>query len=311
MTPPVPPPSPGRSAERSGEALVAAARAAAAAGDRAGALGLARAAMAAGADAPEPLFLLCRLLLEQGDPEAGALLARLERFPAYASGWQELGETLLRARQPAAALVGFERALGAEPGMLAALLGRAAALAALGRGGEAVETLRAAEALAPRAAEIPYRQGLLLRQAGDAAGARQALARAVALDSGRAEAWFSLGLACEDQDDAPAAVAAYAAALRAKADFHEAALNLGIARQECGDFESALDAYATALRLRPESYGRIAQAVVSRRTGRLWLDPEGLRKILAARSAASGGPADHGSASRAVAPGRGARNSRR
>ena len=68
--------------------------------------------------------------------------------------------------------------------------------------------------------------------------------------------------------------------LRAKAH-HEAALNLGVALQELGELEPALDAYALAYRLRPDSFGRIAQSLVSGRVGALWLDPARLRQRLA------------------------------
>jgi hypothetical protein len=41
-----------------------------------------------------------------------------------------------------------------------------------------------------------------------------------------------------------------------------------------------MGAYAEALRLRPTSFGRIAQALVSSRTGALWLRPADLRVAL-------------------------------
>jgi tetratricopeptide (TPR) repeat protein len=263
---------------------LAAARRARQAGDKGRAIELARRAMELASDAPGPLFMLCSLLLETGDQAASDLLPRLHAFPGYAPGWHDLGTALLAAGQPEAAAVAFSRAIAAEPAFLAPHLGKAAAQAALGRLTAAATAYEAAEAIAPHKSDIPYRRGLCLREAGDAAAAGRAFERAVALDPGFAQAWFSLGLLRQDARQPDAAVAAYRAALAARPDFHEAALNLGAACQDAGDLDGALDAYAVAYRLRPAAFGRIAQSVVSSRTGRLWLDLDVLRDVLARRA---------------------------
>ena len=69
-------------------------------------------------------------------------------------------------------------------------------------------------------------------------------------------------------------------------DWRPGKINLGIALQETGDLDAATDAYATALRLRPDSFGRIAQALTSGRTGILWLDLQALRRHLLERGSA-------------------------
>jgi hypothetical protein len=43
---------------------------------------------------------------------------------------------------------------------------------------------------------------------------------------------------------------------------------------------AALAAYRQAVRLRPDTFGRIAQAVTAARTGFLCLDPAALRRLL-------------------------------
>jgi len=230
------------------------------------------------------LFRRCCQLLKDGSPAANEVLPQLERFPLFGPGWQELGRALLDARQHRAALVAFSRALAADPGMVAARLGRAAALLALGRPAEAAAECEGAEAQAPDDRDIPYCRGLCLRDASRPEAARLAFERAVSLDPRFAEAWFALGLARQDLHDDAGAVTAYRAALAVRPDFHEAALNLGIACQDAGDLEAALDAYAAALRLRPDSFGRIAQALVSGPAGCLWLDLGALRRSLAARA---------------------------
>ena len=77
---------------------------------------------------------------------------------------------------------------------------------------------------------------------------------------------------------------AFRAALASRPEYHEAEFNLAVVLQEGGDMEGALDHYARAWRLRPESFGRIAQALVSPAVGRLWLQPGALERDLAARA---------------------------
>jgi len=245
------------------------------------ALAAARQAVEQSPDRPEPLFRLCCLLLARQDPAANALLPHLERFSGYAPGWQALGQALL-PKQPSGPLVAYTRAQAASPS-LAAGLGRAAALSLLDRHREAADAYAACERLAPRDARLPHRRGLALRKVGDLQTARTAFAHATVLDPASGLAWHSLGVICQDLGDHAAAAPAFRAALAANPDMHEAAFNLGIALQEGGDLEAALNAYAAALRLRPDLFGRIAQALVSPRVGRLWLSPARLRQDLGSR----------------------------
>jgi tetratricopeptide (TPR) repeat protein len=222
------------------------------------ALACARRAQHAAPDQPRPAFLLCRLLLEQRNPEANAMLGQLDRFPGYAPGWEALGQSLAQPH-PAAAHVAFERA---------------------------AKAYRVAEAAAP-GADVAYHLGAVLRRLGDGQGARAALQRATSIDLAHAPAWFTLGLLRQDDGDRAGAIQAFRSALAARPAYHEAAFNLAVALQEIGELEAALDQYATAWRLRPDSFGRIAQALVSPACGRLWLDPAALRKDLAARALAA------------------------
>lgn len=249
--------------------LAAQAEAAHQAGDGDRALALARAARRAGPGQAAPAFLLCILLLERGAPEASSLLGMLDGFPGYPAGWERLGRAL-QPRQPAAARVAFVRAA---------------------QGYAALE----AEAALSGAA---HRMGVALRAAGDLPGARAALERAVARDPSLAAAWFTLGLVCQDQGDAAPAITAFQSALAARPGFHEAAFNLGAALQEARRLDDALDAYAAAWRLRPDSLGRIAQALASPASGRIWLHPGALQRDLFARAGAAGAAAASGGAAR-------------
>jgi tetratricopeptide (TPR) repeat protein len=233
---------------------------------------------------PGMLFERCARLLRQGDAQANTLLPQLDAFRAYAPGWLLLGEALLETGQKPAALIAFGRAAAADPTAVAGLLGQAAILVAMDRPAEAAASCIEAEQRKPGGKDIPYRLGLCLRAAGQNAAAEAALARAASLGPSFAPAWFSLGLVRQDLGDSAGAIAAYRSALAADPALHEAALNLGIALQETGALEPALDAYAAALRARPDSLGRIAHALTSSATGRLWLTLEALRDALLARA---------------------------
>jgi tetratricopeptide (TPR) repeat protein len=195
------------------------------------------------------LFKQAAQHLSAGDPAAATLLPGLERFPDYAPGWLLIGDVLRRAGRRDAAVVALGRAL-------------------LGQ---------------PASAALSHRIGQAFVELRDSASAVTAFHKALALDPDRAAAWYSLGLALEDLRNYAEAAEAYRTALRVQPDFHEAAFNLGIVLQEAGRMESAMDAYAQALRMKPASFGRIAQALVSGRTGALWLRPADLRLALTRR----------------------------
>lgn len=254
------------------------------AGDLPAAIAMGKRAVAAYPDMPAPLFLLCRALLLARDPLATTLLPKLERFERFAPGWEALGTALLTLGRIDAAHAAFNRAINHAPERRRPYLGRAAAFEAQSRHADAAAMIEKAEALGPLSWELPYRRGLMLRAAGEFVAAREAFTRATELPQAEAKAWYALGMTCQDLDDPAAAVSAYRMALARKPDFHEATLNLGAALQEAGDFDAALDAYAMAYRLEPDSFGRIAQAISSSRAGRLFLDPEDLRRCLSGRA---------------------------
>ncbi len=220
------------------------------------ALAAARARLAAHPGEPRALFTLAALLLRAGHPDAAALLPQLDRHPDFAGGWLTVGEALLGRGQVAASLAALQRGLRA---------------------------LSRCDPPATQAARASHLLGRALRAAGrdDEAGA--AFERGVELDPMHAAGWYSLAVLRQDQGSDADAADAYRSALAAQPDFHEAALNLGVALGECGRMEDALDAYATALALRPGSFGRIAQSLVSGRTGLLFLDPGRLSTVLRER----------------------------
>ena len=151
--------------------------------------------------------------------------------------------------------------------------------------GRPAEAARRAEAsLALRPDHVPTLQlageaALALRQP---AAAARALERAVALAPAHADAWFGLAQAREDLRDLPGAEAALERVLALRPERVEALVNLGIVLQAQGRLDDAMRRYGQAYRLREETFGRIAHALATPRTGRLWLDLDALRSELRA-----------------------------
>jgi len=129
----------------------------------------------------------------------------------------------------------------------------------------------------------------------DLAEASQSFERAVALAPELPEAWFKVSLVRQDRRDLAGAIAALERVLAAQPERVEALVNLGIVLQEAGRLDDALCAYGRAYRLREATFGRIAHALSTPGTGRLWLNLGDLRAELAR--------ACSGSRSRPTAPG--------
>lgn len=87
---------------------------------------------------------------------------------------------------------------------------------------------------------------------------------------------------CEDLRDMPGAIEAYRLSVEAQPDVPETHVNLGLSLQNSADLDAAMDCYRRAMRLRPDTFGRIAQALTSAKRGRLWLNPARLRRRLEA-----------------------------
>jgi tetratricopeptide (TPR) repeat protein len=262
--------------------LVVAARVARATGDFAQARMWLERARRSAPDRPEPAFLICVTLIESSDDKArSALEDLLLRFPNFVEGWREIAEALRKAGQPKTAVLAFARAAdsSADP-MDCVRLG--AALRTLNRSQEAIAAFRRALEAAPDLFEARAALGACLRQTGEPQSARVELERAVTLQPSDGRAWFALGLVCEDLRDTSGAIEAYRRSVGAQPDVPEAHVNLGLNLQNSGDLNAAMASYRRALHLRPETFGRIAQALTSAKKGRLWLNSGRLRRFLEA-----------------------------
>jgi Flp pilus assembly protein TadD len=169
---------------------------------------------------------LAQAYQEAGDRErARAVYEEVVRLhpdrPEIADALNNLGNLDREAGGLETALARYDRALGVQPRHVAARNGRALALQALGRVGEAERELAAALAIAPDAATTHSNLGNLYFRRDEVARARDA----------------------------------YRAAVRLDPDHADAHNNLGSAYFRLGERALAEDEYRTALRLDPQSEG--------------------------------------------------------
>lgn len=215
-------------------------------------------------------------------PDAGMAICAdiLRQRPADPAAHQLLALLQLQGGQSAPAWQHIQHSLQARPGYPPALLLAGKIARARDDLAGAAEFFGQAAALSPASAEPAYLHGLTLLEQGHAAAAARVLQALVQAHPTHAGAWFQLGVVRQDLAELPAAAAAFQAALQHQPGHAEAAVNLGIVRQELNQLPGAMQAYRRAYQLRPDTFGRIAQALTSSPHGALWLDLAALRQLL-------------------------------
>ena len=193
-----------------------------------------------------------------------------------------LGIRLVNANQPQRARIVCEQAVAAWPPHPA--VHQLLAVLDLQAGQFAAAHEHASTSLRLRPGHVPTlltlgEAALALR---DLPAASQALERAVVLAPEQAEAWFKVSLVRHDLHDLDGAIAALERVLASHPERVAALVNLGIVLQEAGRLDEALRAYGRAFRLREQTFGRIAHALATPGTGRLWLNLDDLRAELGA-----------------------------
>ena len=128
---------------------------------------------------------------------------------------------------------------------------------------ETLARARAAADAAPHHPGLRYNLGVMLHEAGDAAGAAAAYAQATRLKPDFFQAWNNLGLALEDLNRQNEAGSAFRQALAVRPDYPAALKNLGRLCAASGDVETARTCYRRLSELEPENWAaRIAAALM-------------------------------------------------
>ncbi|MGH6962642.1 MAG: tetratricopeptide repeat protein, partial [Dongiaceae bacterium] len=148
------------------------------------------------------------------------------------------------------------------------------------RPAEAIDAIRKAIAVRPKAA-YHYNLGLACIAARDGAGAEAAFRGALALDPRHAEAQFHLGSLLLRRDDVPAAIEAYRGAIATRPDFVDALTNLGNVLVGTGRAVEAIPLLERARDLRPDDADVLTNLGIAQATMSLEAALETYRRALA------------------------------
>ncbi len=236
------------------------------------------------------LQLLALLVLERG--AAAESLALIEEAIALRPRHAQSHLLAVRAARAAgsldAATAHARQAAALAPDAAEAACLLAVCLLDAGDAAGACESLQRTVARHPRHAPAFYEWGRALRANHDDDGALAAFVHSIEIDPGLAAGWFALSLIHQDHHrpgDASVALERY---LALRPDDVEATFNLGLVRQQLGWLDGALDCYSRVYRWQPALFGRIANALCSEPHGRIWLDPNALRRELARARTSAG-----------------------
>jgi tetratricopeptide (TPR) repeat protein len=130
-------------------------------------------------------------------------------------------------------------------------------------------------------------QAVLCQERGDAAAGHALIGASLAARPDHVPSLMIAALLCQDLRNLPGAAEALERVLRLQPNHVPAAVNLGILQLEQGHLDTAMRLFGHAWHLRPETFGRIAGALCSERSGAVWLSADDLRKAL--RAALPGG----------------------
>jgi tetratricopeptide (TPR) repeat protein len=176
----------------------------------------------------------------------------IERQPAYARAFQELGNLLRAMRRYAEAQTVLERGVEA----------------------------------APTVAQLSLALGGVSLDRGDPAGAKVAFARALSIVPGDADALIGFGIALQYEGDFARAAERFRRVLAHDPGHHRARMNLGYCLIELGQQDEGIACLRAAVQAAPHNYGNALRMLIGSGRGQFWLN----RSAAAASLGFSGNP---------------------
>jgi tetratricopeptide (TPR) repeat protein len=161
----------------------------------------------------------------------------------------------LRADRPVAALHGFDQILAESPDNTAALSGRAAALVALKRHDEAVQTYKRLISRSPDDAEARYNLGVLYCRKARYGDAATQFHEVVMLNPEHARAWFNLASLAQRDGKLAEAHQAWKRFTTLDPDNPTGWYQLGTVEMDLDAYQSAVFCFTYAVALTPEDVG--------------------------------------------------------
>jgi len=173
--------------------------------------------------------------------------ASLACFPGRVSTLGNLGATLVKLGQPAAAMLRLDEALALDENSLHALSHRGLALADLHQYTEALACHDAVLRLQPTSIPAAYQRSLMLKHLGRYQQAIDATTEVLALDTDNLEAWWVRAEALHRLDQHVEALAAFDQLLRIAPTLHRAWIQKAMLLKDLGRQADALAAFKQAL----------------------------------------------------------------
>jgi tetratricopeptide (TPR) repeat protein len=162
----------------------------------------------------------------------------IERQPAYARAFQELGNLLRAMRSYVEAETVLKRGLEA----------------------------------APTVAELSLALGGVYLDRADSPGAKVAFARALSIVPGNADALVGFGIALQYEGDFARAAERFRRVLARDPGHHRAQMNLGYCLIELGQHDEGIACLRAAVQAAPHNYGSALRMLIGAGRGRFWLN---------------------------------------
>src|SRR5215831_6209069 len=233
---------------------------------------IARDVLAKNRQHPEALQLLGAFLMAQGRPrEAVAPLEEAARHNANPELETHLAIALREIGRTDEALAWLHRTVERQPAYARAFQELGNLLRAKRRYAEAESVLKRGLEAAPTMPELSLALGGVCLDRADSSGAKIAFARALSIVPGNADALVGFGVALQYEGDFARAAERFRRVLAHDPRHHRARMNLGYCLIELGQVDDGIACLRAAVEAVPHNYGSALRMLISAGRGRFWL----------------------------------------
>jgi Flp pilus assembly protein TadD len=220
----------------------------------------------------EALQLLGALLMGQKRPrEAVVPLEAAARHVADPELETHLAIAMREIGRTEEAVTWLYRAIDRQPACARAFQELGTLLHARRRYAEAETVLKRGIEAAPTVTELSLALGGVCLDRADSAGAKVAFARALSIAPGDADALAGFGIALQYEGDFARAAERFRRVLGRDPGHQRARMNLGYCLIELGQLEEGIACLRTAVQAAPHHYGSALRMLIGAARGRFWL----------------------------------------
>jgi tetratricopeptide (TPR) repeat protein len=221
---------------------------------------------------PEALQLLGAVLLGQQRPrEAIAPLEEAARNGANPELETHLAKALREIGRPAEAVTWLYRAIERQPAYASAFQELGDLLHSMRKYAEAATVLNRGLEAAPTVPELSLALGGVYLDQGDAENAKVAFARALSIVPGNPDALLGFGIALQYEGEFARAAERFRRVLARDPGHHRARMNLGYCLLELGQVDDGIACLRATVQAAPHLYGSALRMLIAGGRGRFWL----------------------------------------